>query len=150
MQVPKGIKEIVYVLTLGLILLSLVSLVVYETPPAETKKNKKVKKIRKPDLSNSDQLAIYLYKQQKIKEKRQRKRPKSPKYDYGERSQLTAFWLCLFLGIVAAHRIYLGHYGWAALQLLTLGGCFVWVIVDLVFISLNLLKDRKGRKPIPW
>lgn len=150
MQVPKGIKEVVYLLTIGLILLSLVSLVVYEAPPAETKKNKKSKKRSKSNFSNPDQLAIYLHKQQKIKEKRQKKRPKSPKYDYGERSQLSAFWLCLLLGFVAAHRMYLGHYGWAVLQLLTLGGCFVWVIVDLVMISLNLLRDRKGRKPIPW
>ncbi len=47
--------------------------------------------------------------------------------------QLTAILLLLFLGIVAAHRWYLGSpIGWNILYILTLGGLGIWALIDLI------------------
>ena len=49
--------------------------------------------------------------------------------------QLIAILLWLFLGGFAAHRWYLGSpIGWNILYIVTLGGFFVWAVVDLIDI----------------
>ena len=43
--------------------------------------------------------------------------------------------LWLFVGSFAAHRWYAGKpVGWNILYILTLGGCGIWAIVDLIYI----------------
>lgn len=59
-------------------------------------------------------------------------------------SFLTTFFLCLFLGGLGAHRFYLKN-KWRWAQLLTLGGCGVWALVDLILILLSKFKDNEGR-----
>jgi hypothetical protein len=52
-----------------------------------------------------------------------------------QKSQGVALLLWLFLGAFAAHRWYLGSpIGWNILFIVTLGGLFVWAVIDLIDI----------------
>ena len=57
---------------------------------------------------------------------------------------MTALLLALFLGQLGAHRFYTGHTGLAVVQLLTLGGCGIWSLIDLIMIIMGKFKDAKG------
>lgn len=64
---------------------------------------------------------------------------------YGK-SWAKTFLLCLFLGIFGVHNFYNKKFVFGIIQLLTLGGLFVWWIVDLIMILCNLYKDADGLK----
>lgn len=51
------------------------------------------------------------------------------------KSQVTAFLLSLFFGLIGADQFYLGYVATGALKLVTLGGCGVWYLYDLVRIG---------------
>jgi len=56
-----------------------------------------------------------------------------------------ATWLLwFFLGVFGAHRFYLGRIGTGIGMLLTLGGLFIWVIVD-IFLIPGMLRDNQRR-----
>ena len=55
--------------------------------------------------------------------------------------------LCLFLGGLGAHRFYTGHTGIGVIQLLTLGGCGIWALIDFIILLTGNFKDAQG-KPI--
>ncbi len=57
-------------------------------------------------------------------------------------NQVIAIGLCLFLFFV--HRIYLGYYGIAILQLITLGGFGIWWLIDLIRLFTGDLKPKNG------
>jgi hypothetical protein len=59
-------------------------------------------------------------------------------------SQIIALLLILLLGSLAAHRFYLGYYGIAILQLITLGACGIWYLIDLIRIITGDLKPRNS------
>ena len=45
-----------------------------------------------------------------------------------------AFILCVFLGVLGIHRFYLGYPLIGVLQILTLGGFGIWILIDLIRI----------------
>ena len=45
-----------------------------------------------------------------------------------------AFFLCLFLGGLGIHRFYLGYPLIGVLQIITLGGLGIWILIDLIRI----------------
>ena len=57
---------------------------------------------------------------------------------------LTTLLLCFFLGVFGIHRFYTGHTGIGVVQLLTLGGCGVWALIDFIIIIVGNFKDSKG------
>ena len=52
--------------------------------------------------------------------------------------------LCLVLGYLGVHRFYSGHIGIGIVQLLTLGGCGIWILIDLIMILTGKFKDSEG------
>ena len=48
------------------------------------------------------------------------------------KSRTTAILLCWFLGFFGIHRFYLGYGGIGVIQLLTLGGFGIWVVIDFI------------------
>ena len=64
---------------------------------------------------------------------------------YVHKKKWTAFWLCLLLGCVGAHRFYVGKIGTGIVWLMT-GGLFgIGWLVDLVMILLGGFRDKAGQ-----
>lgn len=58
------------------------------------------------------------------------------------KNQVVAMLLAAFVGLIGAHRFYLGYIGLGFLQLFTFGGCGVWALVDLILIITGDLKPK--------
>ena len=58
---------------------------------------------------------------------------------------LTTLLLCFFLGTFGVHSFYTHKRGIAIAQLLTLGGCGIWALVDLIMIVTGGFRDGQGR-----
>lgn len=54
--------------------------------------------------------------------------------------------LCLFLGGIGVHRFYVGKIGTGILQLITLGGCGIWTVIDLIMILTGKFTDANGNE----
>lgn len=75
--------------------------------------------------------------------------PYYPDYSYyptvSEKSWSVALLLSVFLGSLGADRFYLGYAGLGTIKLLTLGGCGIWALFDVILIAINKLPDAQGR-----
>ena len=60
------------------------------------------------------------------------------------KEQLVTLLLSLFLGTIGIHRFYVGKIGTGILQLITLGGCGVWTLIDVIMIVTGNFKDKDG------
>ena len=67
-----------------------------------------------------------------------------------EKRILPAFLLCFFLGIFGAHRFYVGKIGTGILQLVPLGGFFIWALIDFIMIIAGAFTDKEGKKITQW
>jgi predicted Zn finger-like uncharacterized protein len=65
--------------------------------------------------------------------------------DKSPRSKAIAGLLGIFLGVVGAHRFYLGYWGLGIAMVLTGGGCGIWGLIDGIFILLGKIPDADGR-----
>jgi uncharacterized RDD family membrane protein YckC/TM2 domain-containing membrane protein YozV len=73
----------------------------------------------------------------------------SPKSQYSHKSLTKASLFCYFLGMVGAHRFYLGKHLTGLLQLFTLGGVGIWWIIDLILLGQEKFTDIYNRK-LTW
>lgn len=59
-------------------------------------------------------------------------------------SKILMFFVCFFLGALGIHRLVMGHSNWW-IMLITLGGCGIWTLIDLISILTGNLKMADGR-----
>jgi TM2 domain-containing membrane protein YozV len=84
---------------------------------------------------------------QKLSKKQLRKLKKQnapEKQMEGSKSWIAAVLLCFFLGTLGIHRFYLGYIWQGVVQLLTLGGFGIWVLIDFIRILIKDLKPKNG------
>ncbi len=65
--------------------------------------------------------------------------------DASEKDWLTAVLLSFFLGGLGIHSFYAGKTLNGVLQLLTLGGCGIWSLIDFIMIVCGNYKDGEGK-----
>ena len=63
---------------------------------------------------------------------------------------LPAFLLCFFLGILGAHRFYVGKIWTGIFQFLTLGGLVFWCLYDFIMIVIGKFTDAEGNVITEW
>lgn len=54
--------------------------------------------------------------------------------------------LCFFLGGLGVHRFYVGKVGTGILQLITVGGCGIWTLIDFIIIAVGNFTDADGKR----
>ncbi len=64
----------------------------------------------------------------------------------GQKNWLVTLLLCIFVGSLGVHRFYVGKIGTGILQLITLGGCGIWTLIDLIMIIVGNFTDKDGNK----
>ena len=80
---------------------------------------------------------LYYY----FKNIREIRRQRIEKMTVSPYSKFATFFFCLFGGIAGLHRMYVHRYITAFLMIITLGGCGIWVIIDLIHIRQNKFRD---------
>lgn len=64
---------------------------------------------------------------------------------FSSRQYVTALLLSIFLGGLGVDRFYLGQTGLGIGKLLTLGGCGIWSLIDLILIAMRNVTDVDGK-----
>ncbi|MGV2389880.1 MAG UNVERIFIED_CONTAM: TM2 domain-containing protein [Microcystis novacekii LVE1205-3] len=62
----------------------------------------------------------------------------------------TALLLCFFFGMFGATDSPSGKIGTGVLQLVTLGGLGIWVLIDFIMIIVGAFTDKEGNKITQW
>lgn len=63
---------------------------------------------------------------------------------FSDKDWLVALLLSIFLGGFGVDRFYLGYTGLGVAKLLTLGGCGIWTIIDIILIAVGQTKDSEN------
>ena len=61
-----------------------------------------------------------------------------------EKNFVATLLLCLLLGYLGIHRFYVGKIGTGILQIITIGGLGIWVLIDLIMIAIGKFTDKGG------
>lgn len=62
-----------------------------------------------------------------------------------EKDWLVTLLLAIFVGSIGIHRFYVGKIGTGILQLVTLGGCGIWSLIDIIMIITGKFTDSEGK-----
>ena len=67
-----------------------------------------------------------------------------------QRHFLAVFFISFMWGTFGVDRMYLGKWGTGILKLITLGGCGLWTIIDLILIMSGAMRDKQGREMLQF
>ncbi len=59
---------------------------------------------------------------------------------------IVALILSIFVGQFGVDRFYTGYVGLGILKLLTLGGCGIWWLIDVILIAMGKFRDSDGNE----
>jgi TM2 domain-containing protein len=76
--------------------------------------------------------------------------PLSAPANVSERSRGVALALAVVGGVFGLHRFYAGRAQSGVWMILTLGGCGVWYLYDIVVIAAGDFRDGDGRRVTRW
>lgn len=68
-----------------------------------------------------------------------------PPVETSDKSFIATWLFAWFLGWLGVDRFYLGKVGTGVLKLVTLGGCGIWALVDLILTLTGAQRDKLGR-----
>jgi TM2 domain-containing membrane protein YozV len=91
---------------------------------------------------NKPSFRISGLKEQIIKKKIEKAVSKAMDKPGSGKSQIVAALLAFFIGGLGIHRFYLGYTTIGIVQLLTLGGCGIWSLIDFIRILIGDLKPK--------
>ncbi len=94
--------------------------------------------VKGSELSLKDKIALKLFN------KKLSKVDASAANSAGGKSQLIALLLVIFVGTLGIHRFYLGYTWQGIVQLLTLGVCGIWTLIDMIRIITGDLTPKDG------
>lgn len=63
-----------------------------------------------------------------------------------KKNWLVTLLLAWFLGGWGIHRFYSGHIAYGVIQLLTLGGCGIWALIDFINLCFGNYTDANGQE----
>jgi hypothetical protein len=66
-------------------------------------------------------------------------------YGVSNCSYSTTLLLAIFTGFLGGHRYYTGRIGSAIIQTFTIGGFYIWWLIDIILILSGNFKDSQGR-----
>lgn len=66
--------------------------------------------------------------------------------DASPKNKWVAFFLCLFLGVIGAHRFYVGKIGTGILYIFTVGVFSIGALIDLICILCGSFRDADAKK----
>ena len=64
---------------------------------------------------------------------------------FSSKEWMTTLLLSILLGGLGVDRFYLGYTGLGIAKLITLGGCGIWSIIDIVLVAMRKMTDADGR-----
>ena len=67
-----------------------------------------------------------------------------------DKSRTVSLVLGLMLGVVGAHRFYVGKFGTGLLMLGTAGGLGIWYLIDNIMIASGGFRDAEGHRVLRW
>ena len=65
--------------------------------------------------------------------------------EYSDVDWTTLLILSVLLGGLGVDRFFAGHIGLGVLKLITVGGCGIWALIDIIMIATGKFRDGEGR-----
>ncbi len=65
--------------------------------------------------------------------------------EYSDVDWTTLLILSVVLGGLGVDRFFSGHIGLGVLKLITIGGCGIWALIDIIMIVTGKFRDGDGR-----
>tara|TARA_Y100001935_G_scaffold27680_1_gene21195 strand:- start:1254 stop:1475 length:222 start_codon:yes stop_codon:yes gene_type:complete len=65
--------------------------------------------------------------------------------EYSDVDWTTLLILSVLLGGLGVDRFFSGHIGLGVLKLITIGGCGIWALIDIIMIATGKFRDGDGR-----